>query len=352
VYVPGWFGGKNVQRRKQLVRRLVVLAIAIVLVALYFIRLPYFVQTPGSARSMTNMVKVEGARQVHGDYRLVYIYLGQANIYQYLWAKFDRNPYTTLVGENTVKIPEENDQSYNLRQQNYMKQAQQSAAYVAYKAAGKRPEMIRRGVLVLGVVPSMPSAKILQSGDRIVRLESQKITTSAQLNHLIGKYKTGSRLGLTIVRGGKSRQVHLTVAAFPKQMATSGPAKGIGVYSSDQLQVRVKPPVKFSIKNIGGPSAGLMMTLDIYDQLKTTDLARGRIIAGTGTIETDGSVGPIGGIAEKIVGADQSNVDVFFAPVADQEYQTAKQTAEAIGSHMKIVPVRTFDDAKNYLLKR
>lgn len=298
---------------------------------------------------MSGLVNVSGAYPVHGDYRLVYIYLGQANIYQYLWANLDGNPYTTLVPENQVMIPNESDAAYNLRQKNYMTQAQQAASYVAYKAAGKKPELIQDGALVLDVMPGMPAAKVLKTGDLIIGAQGHQVASTAQLNTLIKNKKPGDQVQLRVKRGNKQQNLTVTIARFPKNLAGNGKKQGIGVYQSDQMSVKVQPPVRFRITNIGGPSAGLMMTLDIYDQLTQKDLARGRNIAGTGTIEMDGSVGPIGGIAEKIVGANQSGVSVFFAPVADNEYQTAVRTAKNIGSKMKIVPVRTFQDAVSYL---
>lgn len=335
-------------RKKKIIRGIWIAAI-LVLAALYFIRLPYFVQSPGKAQSMAGMIKVRDARSVNGNYRLVYIYLGQANIYQYLWAKYDGNKYTTLVSEQAVKMPNEDDKAYNLRQENYMKGAQQNAVYIAYKAAGRNPKLIRRGVLVLDAMPSMPNAKVLKTGDVITGMEDRNISSTEQLNPLIQKKKPGDRFSLTIVRNGKEKKVTVEIAAFPRNLAGSGKKYGIGIYQSDQTSVDAHPPVSFDLKNIGGPSAGLMMTLEIYDQLAQEDLADGRDIAGTGTMELNGSVGPIGGIAEKIVGADKSGADIFFAPEAEHEYETAKRTAKEIGSHMKIVPVKTFQDALNYL---
>ncbi|RYL92994.1 PDZ domain-containing protein [Sporolactobacillus sp. THM19-2] len=327
------------------------MVLALTLLTLFFIRLPYFVQSPGKAQSMAGMVKVSDAYPVNGNYRLVYIYLGQANIYQYLWAKFDGNKYTTLIREKNIRLPDEDDTAYNLRQKNYMTGAQQSAAYIAYKTAGKHPKLVQQGVLVLDVIPSMPASKVLKSGDVIIGMGNHRITSIKDMNALIGGKKAGDRLALTIVRNKQVKTVSVEIGKFPKRLAEAGKKEGIGIYQSEQAKVDVNPPVKFDIQNIGGPSAGLMMTLEIYDQLTKQDLAAGRDIAGTGTIELDGSVGPIGGISEKIVGADQSGTDIFFAPVAEHEYEAAKKTAKEIGSEMKIVPVKTFEDAVRYLEK-
>jgi PDZ domain-containing protein len=96
-----------------------------------------------------------------------------------------------------------------------------------------------------------------------------------------------------------------------------------------------------------------MFALEVYNQLTEEDLTDGERIAGTGTIDEQGGVGPIGGIDKKVVAADNENIDVFFAPASDMaspsNYEIAKQTAENIGADMEIVPVESLDEALNYL---
>ncbi|WP_028982932.1 SepM family pheromone-processing serine protease [Sporolactobacillus terrae] len=334
--------------RRRVIKWTLIIA-AVVLLGLNFVSTPYYVQRPGKAESMAKMVQVTGAKKVDGAYRLVYIYLGKANIYQYLWAKFDRNKYTTLVKENQVKMPEEDEQDYNLRQQNYMSSAQQSAAYVAYKAAGKAPKLTEAGVLVLGVMQGMPSSKVLKTGDLITGVDGQTIKTVQDMDRVIKMKKLGDTYRVTLMRGHRVRNVTVRSAPFPKQYVGAGRGWGIGIYQDNHVKVQVSPKVNFDIENIGGPSAGLMMTLEVYDQLVPENLARGRDIAGTGTISLNGQVGPIGGIAEKVVGASRSGADIFFAPAADHEYETARKTAKDIHTRMKIVKVATFKEAIEYL---
>ncbi|SFG39094.1 SepM family pheromone-processing serine protease [Sporolactobacillus nakayamae] len=334
--------------RKKIIQWALVVVV-VLLIALNFYKTPYYVQRPGKAVSMSGMVKVRSAARIDGNYRLVYIYLGQANIYQYLWAKYDGNKYTTLVKENQVKMPDEDEQDYNLRQENYMSSAQQSAAYVAYKAAGKKPQLLEEGVLILGVMKSMPNSNVLKTGDLIIGMDNHKVATIDDMNRWIKQKTVGDRFRLTLLRKNQVKQVTVQAAKFPKAYAGSGRGWGIGIYQDNHVKVDVHPRVTFDIQNIGGPSAGLMMSLEIYDQLDQQNLAKGRDIAGTGTIEMNGTVGPIGGIAEKVVGASKSGADIFFAPAADHEDQTAQKTAKEIGTKMKIVSVKSLDDAIDYL---
>jgi PDZ domain-containing protein len=109
--------------------------------------------------------------------------------------------------------------------------------------------------------------------------------------------------------------------------------------------------VKIQLKETGGPSGGLIFALGIIDKLTEQDLIRSRNIAGTGTISTSGQVGPIGGIAEKIIGAEKAGVQVFFTPVQNcAELVEADQILKNKGPKgMKIVPVATLSEAVSIL---
>ncbi|MNP27216.1 Lon protease [compost metagenome] len=90
-----------------------------------------------------------------------------------------------------------------------------------------------------------------------------------------------------------------------------------------------------------------MFTLEIYNQLTPGDLSKGYRVAGTGTMAEDGTVGPIGGVQFKIVASDREKAEIFFVP--EDNYKDAKAKADAIGTQMKLVPVKTVDDALDYL---
>lgn len=98
-----------------------------------------------------------------------------------------------------------------------------------------------------------------------------------------------------------------------------------------------------------------MFSLEIYNQLVKEDMTKGHRVAGTGTINDKGEVGPIGGISQKIVAADKEEAEIFFAPnekgAAGSNYREAVKTAKKIDSDMKIVPVDSFSDAVTYLEK-
>ncbi|WVE35935.1 S16 family serine protease, partial [Priestia megaterium] len=143
----------------------------------------------------------------------------------------------------------------------------------------------------------------------------------------------------------------LKVKAFPNEPKRVG----LGIALETNQELEVKPGIHIDTEKIGGPSAGLMFSLEIYNQLVKEDMTKGHRVAGTGTINDKGEVGPIGGISQKIVAADKEGAEIFFAPnekgAAGSNYREAVKTAKKINSDMKIVPVDSFSDAVTYLEK-
>ena len=158
----------------------------------------------------------------------------------------------------------------------------------------------------------------------------------------------GDTVEMQLEREGEtiSRDVKLIEVKTAKRVLP-----GLGWVMIGTVQ-KVKPEdsnkqITFTDTQVGGPSAGLMFTLEIYNQLTPGDLTQGHRIAGTGTITKEGVVGPIGGVVHKIVAADRKEAEIFFVP--KQNYQEAEAKAEQIGTKMKLVPVNTVDDALAYL---
>ncbi|MFK4998850.1 S16 family serine protease [Bacillus sp. N9] len=111
--------------------------------------------------------------------------------------------------------------------------------------------------------------------------------------------------------------------------------------------------VEINEKDIGGPSAGLMFSLEIYNQATEGDLTKGYEIAGTGTIDMDGNVGQIGGIREKITAVHKAGIDIFFCPqdihANDTNEKDVLDEVKKQGYSVTVVPVKTLQDAINYL---
>ncbi|WP_230474333.1 SepM family pheromone-processing serine protease [Calidifontibacillus erzurumensis] len=348
-------------KRKKILKPFI--AFAIVTLFLTFFPLPYYISAPGSAMELNEIVKVEGGNKERGSFSLTTVRIGKATFVQYAWAKM--NNYYEIYPESYI-IPEgESEDDYSHRQLHMMENSKEQATVVAYTKAKKDIKIDYNGVYVMSLVAGMPAEKKLKVGDRLFSIDGQKMKSAEEFTNYLSKKKKGDIVTLKLERDEKIIEVKIPIAVFPKEKTGDGQDKvGLGIILVTDRKVTVNPPVEINTDKIGGPSAGLMFALEIYNQLIDEDLTKGYKIAGTGTIGYDGKVGRIGGIAQKIVAADKAGIEIFFAPNEQGKkrvdptgkpiltnYQEALQTAKEIHSQMKIIPVDTFDEAVLYLQK-
>ncbi|MFD2656249.1 SepM family pheromone-processing serine protease [Gracilibacillus thailandensis] len=328
--------------------RIIGFFVALIIIFLLFsYQLPYYIHKPGHADPLNPVVEVDGASESEGDMHLVTIQGGRATPFQYMMALW-RDYYDILPVEE-VLVDGMTDEEYRQLQLMMMESSQEASTVVAYEAANKEINIDYQGIYVVSVVEDMPADGILQSADEIIEIDGQMINEAEDLIDYVTTKNVGDSVSLTVKRNEETFETDLTLEALE---ALDG-QPGIGIQLVTNRHVTVSPELTFSSGEIGGPSAGLMFSLEIYDQLTPEDITKGYQIAGTGEIDYQGNVGRIGGIDKKVVAADREGCDIFFAPNEngreDSNYQVAKQVAEDIGTDMEIIPVDTFDDALDYL---
>ncbi|SFE41291.1 SepM family pheromone-processing serine protease [Alteribacillus iranensis] len=335
-------------------RRWTAIILLLALLILTQIPLPYYYSQPGDATSLRNMVTVENGYEEQGEFYLTTIRQRRANIPLFIWAQF--SPYRNITPSEQFLREGETDEEYFHRQEMLMTSAQEDAKLTAYKAAGFPYEVDVLGVRVTQIIDEMDAANHLEEGDLIKEINGQSFESLEEMNELLESKKAGDEVEVTLIRNDNTEAVTVEMDTFPEELGADGRA-GLGLlYPFTQRNVQFDPNVSIEAGAIGGPSAGLMFSLEIYNQLTEEDLTDGFHIAGTGTIDEEGKVGRIGGINQKIVAADNENVDIFFAPDDDMaspsNYEMAVKTAKDIGSDMEIVPVKQFEDALKYLENR
>lgn len=207
--------------------------------------------------------------------------------------------------------------------------SQQEAVAVALKAVGQK---VVEHVVVAAVAKDAPSAPLLKAGDEIVSVDGKAVTDSRGVRDGVAAHKPGESVALGLVRDGKP----VTVEA--KTREADGRAT-VGVF----LGVRFEFPidVKINAGDVGGPSAGTMFSLAVYDTLTPGPLTGGEKIAGTGTINSQGVVGPIGGIRQKLVGAHDGGAKWFLAPAGNCD-----EVVGHVPDGLRVVRIATFDEAK------
>jgi Lon-like protease len=326
-----------------------VLIMLILLIGGMYYTLPYYVSKPGMAKELSPIIKVENGYKEQGDFMLTTVRMGKANIYSYLEAKLRK--YEEIYPQHMILSKKETEEEYNVRQLHLMASSKLNAIEVAYRKAELPVQYDYKGIYVMGIMEGMPAAGKLEAGDRVYKVDDQHFPSSKEFIDYIGNKRKGDKVTLTYSRDDVEDSVTLALQPFKED-----PNKvGIGISLVDDKEIVVDPKVNIKTDDIGGPSAGLMFSLEIYNQLTKEDLTKGYEIAGTGTIEPDGQVGPIGGIEQKIVAADKAGAEIFFAPnekgAKNSNYRDAVKTRRDIDTKMKIVPIDTFDEAVIYLEK-
>jgi Lon-like protease len=327
---------------------LVVVAALSVFLSTY--RLDLYISKPGGAYELAPLVQVEGGDEDdQGTLSLMTVSMMTATPTLYLYSKFQEG-YKVLQPEQ-VRSPHESDVEYNVRQLKMMSDSQINALQVAFEEAKLPYEVSNNGVFVLNVIENGAADKILAPGDRVLSIDGNEFETMDEfVDYLSGK-KEGQQVEVVFER--EDREITETIGLKP--LPTEPERVGLGISFVEDKKITTEPEVKIDSDQIGGPSAGLMFTLEILNQLLDEDITKGYNVAGTGTMESNGEVGRIGGIDQKIIAADNDGVEIFFAPDdevhegVESNYALAKKTAEKIGTDMKVVPVKTVNDALDYL---
>lgn len=307
--------------------------------------LPYFVEAPGRLLTLGGCVSVqsEEAVPVRGDYLLTSVGLRRATPFSLVRVGVDAS--AGLRPAERVVRADRTPQEHFAGQRAVFAQSAQRAAALGLRRAGftADPErFIGDGALVTGVLEDSPAHGILRGGDVIVAVDGVPVETDAELRSFLDDTDP---IVVQFTRGGDAEEVRLT----PYTLTVDGerrPALGLRLETLNS-RVDLPVPVQVSSGRIGGPSAGLMIALAVYDQSDpSVDLAAGRRIAGTGTLTSQGAVGRIGGVHLKALAAHGRGADVFLAPESQAEDARAILPADTT---MEIVPVSTFEGAASYL---
>ncbi|WP_332647933.1 SepM family pheromone-processing serine protease [Lysinibacillus sp. 54212] len=317
----------------------------------------YYIMKPGSAYNVEEFVTVQqGDRDDTGSLNLMTVSMSRATPFKYIVAKF--RDYQDILDMNDVRQEEEDDEEYNIRQLKLMSDSKFNALYVAFSRANLDYHVTYKGVYVLNIISGGAADGILKPGDEIVEIDGARIQNQQMLIDEIGNRQSEDKISLVINRDDKL----LTKTIALKEIPGSQGKKGLGITFNESKTIKTDPKVNMDTEDIGGPSAGLMFTLEILNQLVDEDLTKGYTVAGTGEMYENGTVGRIGGVEKKVVAAHEDGMEIFFAPddeITDamlkmnpnilSNYEAAVLTAKKIGTKMKIVPVKTIDDALDYL---
>jgi PDZ domain-containing protein len=307
---------------------------------LSMVGLPYVVRQPGpivdtlESFGGTKLITVKGAETypTKGSLHFTTIRdLGgpgdSVNVWELLWGAID--PDSEVFKEEDLYPAGVTSQQVEEESTAQMIDSQQEAIAAALKALG-RP--VTERVTIASVAEDAPSASLLKAGDEVVGVDGAAIDGATDLREAIQKRKPGEPVALELRRDGKT----VTVNAVTR--SSDGRAT-VGVFLGRDFDFPFT--VEIHAGDVGGPSAGTMFALGIYDSLTPGAMTGGEEIAGTGTIDADGGVGPIGGIHQKLAGARSGGADWFLAPAANCD-----EVVGHVPRGLRVVKVSTFDEAR------
>jgi PDZ domain-containing secreted protein/Zn-dependent protease len=282
----------------------VVLSIAGSIASIY--HPPYVVISPGPALDLSQDVEIVGAdvHPVNGRYLLVSIRQTSPNVFGLIMAG---------VRSDREVIPFSSVDSIPANQFEIFEQSRQMAAAAAARSQGLHVQISGTGARVVQTLRDAPADGVLRADDVIVAIDGEPVTQDADVRRVIRSRRTGTRFDLTVERG--DRRVTLPVRSAELDAAGQG-AAAIGVFLETR-DFRLDLPFQIRFRErpgIAGPSAGLAYALVIAEMLGPEDLGRDRTIAATGTIDVQGTVGEIGGVAEKARAAKGEDATVFIVP--------------------------------------
>ncbi|GAG59214.1 unnamed protein product [marine sediment metagenome] len=325
-------------------KRYFLIVIITVLILLNLIPTPYFLVIPGQAINLSENITVEnGEKDAKGQFLLTSTAIIKANILLYIYGFFDPNIDLKNRDDGILLNMEQKD--YINVMEKLMQESQMISKVVALRKAGYSPEISGRGILINGILDNSPAKNKLLPGDVIIKIDEQPVYTLEDLSEIVRGYNSSQIIRITFLRDSVSYPTSIPLIELP---GTDDETEriGIGVYADTKdLQCKFPLKIEINLEKIKGPSAGLMIALEILNQLTENDLSSSLLIAGTGNLSMDGRITEVDGIKQKIISAKKHKADVFLVP--QKNYPEALK----FGRGIRIIPVNDFDDTIIKLIK-
>ena len=297
--------------------------------------LPWYSVGPGPARAVQPLIRFEDRTRYESEGRFVLtsVRLTQLTGLGVLlaWLDSDRR----VVPREDLYAPGEDRQEERERAISQMDSSKLDATSVVLEELTDYPREHGDGVLVERVVKGCAAEGELYPGDRILSVDGQEVDSYRQASRVIQAAPSGATLAFELSVDGEPETARLVREPCG---GSEEPLVGVSMINSFPFGVSI------SSGGIGGPSAGIMWALGLYDLLTPGDLTGGRTVAGTGEIALDGTVVPIAGIGEKLTAAADAGASVFLVPEGNMD--EARASADR---GLELVSVATFEDAIAYL---
>jgi PDZ domain-containing protein len=244
---------------------------------------------------------------------------------------------TAVVPRNLLYREGESSKQSKQESQQQLTSSKDSSTVAALRAAGYTvPEQ----AIVAAIVKKAPAVGKLHVGDEVVEAAGRKVASAQAVVKAVATKKPGDNVTVVVRRKGTLRSVTMKTVADPADRKK--PRIGVLLASKFTYPIKVSNQVG---TRIGGPSAGGMFALAIYDRLTPGSLTGGKHIAGTGEIKPDGTIGPIGGIRQKMAGAANEGATIFLVPSANCADAAGAADDDGRVHGMRLVRITKLKDA-------
>ena len=305
--------------RRTISSLVVVVLLAALIGTAAFLPVPYVTMSPGPTVDVLakfdgdQVIEVEGHRtyETEGDLRLTTVSVTSPNVdinlLEALSAWFDGT--RAVYPRDVIYPPEQSVDDVRRESSVQMVSSQDTAIAVAMHELGLQLPLLTE---VLGVSKGSPADGKLEPRDYLLEVNGVKIDNVDKVSQAIQQTGVGETATFVVRRDGERKSVDVTAEAAPDdaERAVVGVEIGTGYDFPFDVKVHID-------EDIGGPSAGLIFSLAVYDTLTPGSLTGGNDVAGTGSIDGNGNVGPIGGIQQKIVAAADAGAKLFLVPAAN-----------------------------------
>lgn len=309
-------------------------SLAVVAVAFLTVPMPLTAFAPGGATPISDLVSLEtDVTPLRGEALLLTVRTLQPSMAQAVRAWLDDDQQLETRGP----VPQGVDRRAYFRAERVrFERTFDVAVAVGARAAGVDVRL-STAPFVAAALQGAPARGQLRAGDLILAVDGTPVATAQEMIDALGPLEDGQEVRFTVRRDGEEVRTTVTAAYVPQIERV-----GLGVLvETIASELELPFAAEMESTNIGGPSGGLMTALTVYDLLAEEDLLAGRRVAGTGEITSDGRVGPISAIAEKVATAERADADVFLAPL--EQLEDARDAAD--DDDLRVVGVGSLDDA-------
>lgn len=294
----------------------------------------YYIIIGGGTSDVSSRIHVEDKYNSKGSFNISFVEELKGTILTYVlsyivpsWEREDANLYKYNDKESIADI--------EFRGELDLAYSNANATYWAYTLASKDVKKLESKIYVITVYDKFKTD--LKIGDQILSIDGNTYDNIDKYKEYMQTLNENDYVTVKVLRNNKEKEIKSKLYKYKDRLIL-----GIGLQLINKYETDPKVSIKFK-NSESGPSGGLITTLEIYNQLTKKDLTKGLKIAGTGTIEADGTIGEIGGVEQKLLGASQDNTDVFLVP--EGNYKDAVNYKKKHKIKIKIIKVKNIEDA-------